>query len=106
MNNPLEQTIRQELEKAANLISGARRLMAEGRHVDLSAMEDRVHAITQAIQAAPTETASTYKGHLNVLLEALDVLERELQAHHDALESSLNTIKHREAHDAYGAKKK
>lgn len=106
MSDVFEDTIRQELEKAANLISGARRLMAEGRHVDLSAMEERIRTITEAIQAAPSELASTYKDHLSALLEALDVLDLELKAHHEALESSLQGIKHREAHDAYGPKKK
>lgn len=105
MSDAFEETIRQELEKAASLISGARRLMAEGRHVDLSAMEERMRAITEAVQAAPPDVAASFKDHLGTLMEALDVLEQELQAHHDALENGINTIKHREAQDAYGPKK-
>lgn len=106
MSDTGENTIREELEKAASLISGARRLMAEGRHVDLSAMEERIRAITQAVSAAPPEIASDYKEHLQTLMEALDVLENDLEAHHKAMEDGLNTIRHREAQDAYSPKKK
>lgn len=106
MTDTVEETIRQELAKAANLISGARRLMAEGRHVNLSAMEDRVRIISESIQGAPAELASQYKEHLSALLEALDVLEQDIQAHHDTLENGLKSIKQREAIDAYTPKKK
>ena len=106
MSDTLEQTIRQELEKAASLITGARRLMAEGRHVDLSAMEERVRRITEAIKTAPDELAVSFKAHLEALLAALDALEHDLESHHAALEDGLNTIRHREAQDAYGPKKK
>ena len=106
MSDTAEDTIREELEKAASLISGARRLMAEGRHVDLSAMEERVRAITKAVGTAAPEVASAYKEHLQTLIGALDVLEQDLQAHHKAMEDGLSTIRHREAQDAYGPKKK
>jgi len=106
MSDAIETTIRQELEKAATLITGARRLMAEGRHVDLSAMEERVRTITEAVQAAPDDIATGFKEYLKALLEALDTLERDLETHHNALEEGLNAIRHREAQDAYGPKKK
>ena len=105
MSASSEDLIRQELEKAANLISGARRLMSEGRQVDLGAMEERVRAVTQAVDAAPPEVASDYKDHLQALMDALDVLEQDLQTHHKTLGDALNTILHREAEIAYGPKK-
>lgn len=101
-----EKIIREELEKAASLISGARRLMAEGRSVDLSALEDRVRTIAAAVQDAPGEIQDAYKEHLGVLVEILDALEADLQSQHKALEEGMKTIKHREAHGAYGAKDK
>ncbi|OEJ68707.1 hypothetical protein [Magnetovibrio blakemorei] len=100
-----EELIREELEKTASLISGARRLMAEGRHVDLSAMEDRVRAITQAITAAAPKVAAGYRDHLEALMQALEVLETDLQSHHEALQDGLSAIRQREAHDAYKPKK-
>lgn len=106
MTTDAETAIRQELEKTANLITGARRLMAEGRQVDLGAMEERITAVGKAFEIAPPETASAFKEHLNALMEALDALEQDLQAHHEALEKGLNAIRHREAENAYGPGKK
>jgi len=101
-----ETTIREELEKVASLIAGARRLMAEGRSVDLSALEDRVRTIAAAVQHAPGEVQAAYKEHLGVLVEIFDALESDLEGQHKALEEGLKTIKHREAHGAYGPKDK
>ena len=106
MSIAIEDTIRQELEKAASLITGARRLVAEGRHVNLNAMEERVRAITESVQAAPEDIALRYKEHLEALLEALDTLENDLTAHHENLESGMKTIRQREAMNAYDPKKK
>ena len=102
----VETIIREELEKAASLISGARRLMAEGRSVDLSAVEDRIRTITTAVQSAPDAVQSTYKEHLTVLLEILDSLQVDLETRHKALEESMKNIRHREARSAYGPKDK
>ena len=101
-----ETIIREELEKAASLISGARRLMAEGRSVDLSAVEDRIRTITTAVQSAPDAVQSTYKEHLTVLLEILDSLQIDLETRHKALEEGLKNIRQREARSAYGPKDK
>lgn len=101
-----ETIIREELEKAASLISGARRLMAEGRSVDLSAVEDRVRTITTAFQSAPDVVQSSYKEHLGVLLEILDSLQIDLETRHKALEEGMKNIRHREARNAYGPKDK
>lgn len=100
----VEKSIREELEKAASLISGARRLMAEGRSVDLNALEERVRTITAAVQGAPHGVQATYKEHLEVLVEILDALEQDLQDQHNALEEGLKSIKLREAQGAYGPK--
>jgi len=101
VNLPTEQAIRLELEKAASLITGARRLLTEGRSIDLSAVEERVRAVTQAIAAAPPETASPFKEHLTVLVEILDTLQADLEGQHQALSNGMKTIKHREAAGAY-----
>lgn len=101
-----EKVIRDELEKAASLVYGARRLMAEGRSVDLNALEERVRTITTAVQSAPATVQESYKEHLGVLVEILDALERDLEDQHKALEEGLKSIKLREAHGAYGSKDK
>jgi len=99
-----EKIIREELEKAASLISGARRLMAEGRSVDLNALEERVRTLAATVQNAPNDVQATYKEHLEVLVEILDALEKDLQQQHNALEEGLKSIKLREAQGAYGPK--
>jgi len=104
--NGAERIIREELEKTASLISGARRLMAEGRSVDLSALEDRVRTITDAMQNAPADVQTTYTDHLSALLDILDALQGDLESQHKALEEGLKTIKTREAHGAYNPKDK
>lgn len=101
-----DEIIRQELEKAASLIAGARRLMAEGRSVDLTALEDRVRTIAAAVQDAPGEVQETYREHLGVLVEVLDALQGDLEGQHKALEEGMKSIKQREAHGAYGTKDK
>ncbi|MEG3618378.1 hypothetical protein V5T82_07940 [Magnetovibrio sp. PR-2] len=106
MSEAAEELIREELEKAASLITGARQLMAEGRHVELSAMEERIRAVTEAITTAPEAIASNYKDHLVALSAALDALETDLETHQKAREDGLNAIRHREAKDAYGPPKK
>lgn len=98
--------IHEELEKAASLIAGARRLMAEGRSVDLTALEDRVRTIAASVQDASGEVQETYREHLGILVGILDALESELKSQHKALEEGLKNIKQREAHGAYGTKDK
>lgn len=106
MSESAEHLIREELEKAASLITGARQLMAEGRHVELGAMEDRIRAVTEAIKAAPEDIAANYKDHLIALSEALDALEKDLETHQKAREDGLDAIRRHEAKDAYGPPKK
>ncbi len=99
-----ETIIREEMEKTAALVSGARRLMAEGRCVDLSALEERIKTIVKALHAAPRDVASGYQTHVEVLLEILDVLESDLTEQFCTLENALKALQHRKAMDAYGAK--
>ncbi len=98
--------IHEELEKAASLISGARRLMSEGRSVDLTALEERVRTIAATVQAAPGEVQDIYKEHLSVLVDIIDALQTDLENQHKALEDGMKSIKQREAHGAYGGKNK
>lgn len=98
-----ESRIREELEKAASLISGARRLMTEGRTVELGALEERMRAVSHAVRAAPDAVAQNYKEHLNALMEALDALEADLESQHQSLETGLQSIRRREAQGAYAA---
>lgn len=97
-----EQNIRDELEKIAGLITASRHLMTEGRSIDLSAVEDRVRIITEAVVTAPPEIASSFKDHLKALLDILNSLQDDLEHHHQALQDNLTTLKRRTATNAYG----
>jgi len=97
-----EHIIRDELEKAASLITAAHSLMNEGRSIDLSALEERVRIITEAITAAPPEIATTFKESLGSLLKVLNALQADLEDQHKALEDNLTAMKRRSATDAYG----
>ncbi|PCI42486.1 MAG: hypothetical protein COB46_00435 [Rhodospirillaceae bacterium] len=97
-----EQTIRDELEKIVGLINASRHLMDEGRSVDLSAVEDRVRIITEAVAAAPPEVASSFKDYLEALSDTLDRLQDDLEHHHQALQDNLKILKRRTATNAYG----
>jgi len=101
MSESAELTIRQELEKAASLIAGARHLMSEGRSIDLSAVEERVRDITIAITAAPPEIGASFKEHLEALIDILDSLQADLDEQQAALKSNLSSMKRREASNAY-----
>ena len=96
-----EARIREELEKAASLISAARRLMGEGRNVDLGALGEHMRAVTLAVQGAPKDIAQGFTEHLEALMAALDALESDLETQHRALEDGLDAIRRREAQGAY-----
>ena len=103
---PEAKRIHEELEKAASLMTGARRLMSEGRTVDLSALEERIKAIHTAVSEAPQGVAQYYAEHLSALMDILDALEQDLEEQRRATEEGLSGIKRRAAQDAYGPKDK
>ncbi|MBL4692994.1 MAG: hypothetical protein JKY92_06660 [Magnetovibrio sp.] len=100
-----ESIIRDELEKTASLITASQDLMADGRTVDLSAVEDRVRVITQTLSKAPPEIAASFKEHLTALLEILDTLEVDIEQQQQLLDDNLDSLKRRAARTAYGTPK-
>lgn len=100
-----EAIIREELAKAASLITASQGLMAEGRSVDLSAIEDRVRIITETVSGAPPDVAASFKDHLTTLLEILDTLEADIEQQQQQLDDNLSSMKRRTATHAYGAPK-
>lgn len=79
-----ERHIHQEMQKIASLIGTARRLLSEGRSVDLSAVEGHVERLCDSVLCLPTETARGLSPALQVLIETLDELGQELSSHHAA----------------------
>jgi len=70
---------REELSKVASLVLTARRLLASGTLVDLSAIEDRVRVVVDAVEAMPAEKGRELLDDMTALIDKLDRLGQELQ---------------------------
>jgi len=71
---------REELAKVSSLVLTARRLVAGGALVDLSALEDRVRVVCEAVQQMPIEEGRGLLGDLRALIGRLDQLAGDLEA--------------------------
>ena len=71
--------IREELVKVSSLAMTARRLLAGGKLVDLSALEERVRAVCDVVQAMPREQGQSLLDDMLALINKLDQLTRELE---------------------------
>jgi hypothetical protein len=77
-----EAAAREEMEKLYSVVATARRLIGEGRLIDLSAMPGRVQAICAAVAALPKEQGKLLAPLLERLIAHLDELATELTARH------------------------
>lgn len=84
MNNPA--AAREELAKVSSLVVTARRLVAGGKLVDLSAIEERVRIVCQAVETMPREDGQVLVEDMQTLIHKLDQLASELQSHLVAFE--------------------
>ncbi len=70
---------REELSKVSSLAMTARRLLAGGKLVDLSALEERVRAICDSVQSMPREDGQDLLEDMRALIKKLDQLSGELE---------------------------
>ena len=70
---------REELAKVSSLVLTARRLVAGGTLVDLSALEDRVRLICETVQQMPREEGQELLEELQALIGRLDQLAGDLE---------------------------
>lgn len=70
---------REELVKVSSLALTARRLLAGGKLVDLSALEERVRALCATVQAMPREEGRSLLDDMRSLINKLDQLNGELE---------------------------
>ncbi len=90
-----------EVDKVTSLVATARRLLAEQKMVDLSALEGKVRELCDAIRRAPPGETAAGKASLTAILEDLDRLAAELTAQNeDVSAQTVNTVR-RQAMDAY-----
>ncbi len=64
----------------SSLALTARRLIAGGKLVDLVALEERVRAVCEAVQAMPRENGQSLIEDMQALINRLDQLSRELES--------------------------
>lgn len=76
----VDKPVRMDVDKASSLVSTARRLLGEGRQVDLSALEGKVHDACYGIAALPVHEGRVLLPDLEELMTALDDLTADLTA--------------------------
>ncbi|MBF0269531.1 MAG: hypothetical protein HQL44_13170 [Alphaproteobacteria bacterium] len=70
---------------AASLVGAARRLLAEGRFLDLGALESRIAFLCERIALMPKDEASRFGEFLNSLSGELDALTQDIEARNTLL---------------------
>jgi len=84
-----------------SLVTTARRLLAEQKMVDLSALEGKVRALCDAVRHLPPGDAAAVKAALTDIVEDLDRLEAELTAQNEDVNAQTVNAARRQAMDAY-----
>jgi len=90
-------------QKVAALINAARRLLADGQIVDLSALQGKVKELCLAIESNPPSEESNVTESVNEIILTLDSLAREVQSQFDGLAGTLGTTDRQRAAKAYDA---
>ncbi len=90
-----------EADKLTSLVTTARRLLAEQKMVDLSALDGKVRALCDATRHVPPDDTAAVKAALSDIVEDLDRLEAELTAQNEDVNArTVNAARH-QAMDAY-----
>ncbi|HIJ39342.1 MAG TPA: hypothetical protein HPP80_10660 [Rhodospirillaceae bacterium] len=79
---PNTEQMREDLHKVASLVLTARRLLAGGTLMDLSAIQDRVREVCTTVETMPKEDGRGLLVDMQALIGKLDSLEEDL---HDQL---------------------
>ncbi|MFQ5618942.1 MAG: hypothetical protein ACE5FR_08215 [Rhodospirillales bacterium] len=94
-----------EADKVTSLVTTARRLLAEQKMVDLSALDGRVSALCDSIRHVPPDDTAAVKAVLTDIVEDLDRLEAELTAQNEDVNAQTVNAARRQAMDAYAKTK-
>jgi hypothetical protein len=89
-------------DKVTALIETSRRMLADGRPIDLAALEGKVRALCEAATAAPAEERPRLKAVLAEIIDGLDRLTDDLTARHPGLAERDDEDLRRRALGAYG----
>ena len=72
--------IKEEMRKVTSLINAARRLLVEGKMVDLAGLQRNVDILCQTLQQSPPKQSQAAQKSLVSLLDGLDTLAYALTA--------------------------
>lgn len=75
--------VSQELRKAASMVGTARRLLATGTMVDLSALEGKVRFVCESLAAMEREDGRVLLPDMEALIADLDRLAEAVRERHD-----------------------
>ena len=90
-----------EADKLTSLVTTARRLLAEQKMVDLSALGGKVRVLCDAARHVPPADTAAVKAALTGIVEDLDRLEAELTAQNEDVNARTVNTARRRAMDAY-----
>ena len=90
-----------EADKLTSLVTTARRLLAEQKMVDLSALDGKVRALCDATRHVPPDDTAAVKAALSDIVEDLDRLEAELTAQNEDINAQTVNAARRQTMDAY-----
>jgi hypothetical protein len=101
MTTKTTEELLEEAEKVSSVIATARRLIADGKTVDLSNMEGKIGSLCENAEAAQSEQTEDVQNALAAIVEDLNLLNEEMSAKMwDGAEASLEDTAKR-AIDAY-----
>ena len=90
-----------EADKLTSLVTTARRLLAEKKIVDLSALDGKVRALCDATRHVPPKDTAAVIAALTDIVEGLDRLEAELTAQNEDVNAQTVNAARRQAMDVY-----
>jgi hypothetical protein len=90
-----------DLDKVESLVATARRILADGGMIDLSALEEKVEQLCLAAKEAPPEERERVVVALEKLIGGLDELAKELTKQFGAIGGETEDDRRGRAADAY-----
>ena len=84
--------VREELEKAASLVTTARRLLATGTMVDLSALEGKVRSVCTAMGGIERADGQALVPAMEALIDNLDRLDEAIHERYQPLVDRLGPM--------------
>ena len=97
-----QSAIMDEIDKVCSVIATARRLLSDGKMVDLSALEGKVRDLCQMIEGYKTDDLTVVNQAVEAMRKNLDLLEKELTAQYESVEGKPLESDFKQAAGAYG----